>query len=56
MVVNPKKLVELLGAHKYRYQKAEQNSEIGLVNGLAFTETGGDLLTMEASRCRERVS
>lgn len=48
VVVNPKKLTELLGPHKYRYQKAEENSEIGLVNGLAYTEAGGDLLSIEA--------
>jgi len=47
VVVNQKKLVELLGPHKYRYNKAEEQSEIGLVNGLAYTETGGDLLQIE---------
>lgn len=47
VVVTPKKLVELLGPHKFRYQKTEDTSEIGLVNGLAFTEAGGDLLTIE---------
>jgi len=45
--INPKKLVDLLGPHKYRFQKVEENSEIGLCNGLAFTETGGDMLTIE---------
>jgi ATP-dependent Lon protease len=47
VVVNSKKLVDLLGPHKYRYQKTEENSEVGLVNGLAYTETGGDMLTIE---------
>ncbi len=47
VTVTPKKLQELLGPHKYRYQKTEENSEIGLCNGLAFTEAGGDLLTIE---------
>ena len=47
VIVSPKKLVELLGPHKFRFQKAEENSEIGLCNGLAFTETGGDMLTIE---------
>jgi ATP-dependent Lon protease len=47
VVLTPKRLVDLLGPHKYRYQKVEENSEIGLCNGLAFTETGGDLLTIE---------
>jgi ATP-dependent Lon protease len=50
VVVNQKKVVDLLGPHKYRYQKTEENSEIGLVNGLAFTETGGDLLTIEVAQ------
>jgi ATP-dependent Lon protease len=47
VVVNSKKLVDLLGPHKYRYQKTEETSEVGLVNGLAYTETGGDMLTIE---------
>ncbi len=47
VAITPKKLVDLLGPHKYRYQKVEENSEIGLCNGLAFTETGGDMLTIE---------
>ncbi len=47
VVVNPKKLVEILGPHKFRHQRTEQNSEIGLCNGLAYTEAGGDLLTIE---------
>ncbi|MBM4303284.1 MAG: endopeptidase La [Deltaproteobacteria bacterium] len=47
VVVNSKKLVDLLGPHKYRYQKTEEKSEVGLVNGLAYTESGGDMLTIE---------
>ena len=47
VVVNSKKLQSLLGPHKYRYQKIEENSEVGLCNGLAYTETGGDLLSIE---------
>jgi ATP-dependent Lon protease len=46
-VVNPKKLQVLLGPPRYRYQRAEENSEVGLANGLAYTETGGDLLSIE---------
>ncbi len=45
--IHPKKLEDLLGPQRFRYQKTEENSEIGLCNGLAFTETGGDLLTIE---------
>lgn len=47
VVVTPEKLVELLGPHKHRIQKVEETHEIGLVNGMAYTETGGDLLTIE---------
>ena len=47
VVVNSKKIVDLLGPHKFRYQKTEATSEVGLVNGLAYTEAGGDMLTIE---------
>jgi ATP-dependent Lon protease len=42
-------LEELLGAPKYTAQKGELHSEIGLVNGLAYTEVGGDMLQVEVS-------
>ncbi len=48
-VVTPKKLVELLGAHKYKFGKIETDNEIGLTNGMAWTEVGGDLLVVEVS-------
>jgi ATP-dependent Lon protease len=48
-VVTPQKLVELLGSHKYKYGKIEEQNEIGLTNGMAWTEVGGDLLAVEAS-------
>jgi ATP-dependent Lon protease len=48
-VVTPTKLVELLGPHKYRYGKIEEQNEIGLTNGMAYTEVGGDLLVIEAT-------
>jgi ATP-dependent Lon protease len=48
-LVTPQKLVELLGAHKYRYGKIEEENEIGLTNGMAYTEVGGDLLVIEAA-------
>ena len=40
---------KLLGVPKYRYGKKEEVDEIGLVNGLAVTTYGGDLLTTEVS-------
>ncbi len=48
-VVTPKKLIELLGPHKYKFGKIEDQNEIGLTNGMAWTEVGGDLLAVEAS-------
>jgi ATP-dependent Lon protease len=48
-VVTPKKLVELLGPEKYKMGKIEEQNEIGLVNGMAWTEVGGDLLAVEAT-------
>lgn len=48
-VVNPKKLVELLGPEKYKFGKIEDVNEIGLTNGMAWTEVGGDLLAVEAT-------
>ncbi len=47
--VNHKKLVELLGAEKYKFGKIESTNDIGLTNGMAWTEVGGDLLSVEAT-------
>lgn len=46
-ILTTKKVSKLLGPHRYRYQKAEEKPLVGACNGLAFTETGGDLLTIE---------
>lgn len=48
-VVTPTKLVELLGPHKYKFGKIEEQNEVGLTNGMAWTEVGGDLLAVEVS-------
>jgi ATP-dependent Lon protease len=40
---------EMLGPPKYIASKAEEQNEIGLTNGLAYTEAGGDLLQIEVS-------
>ncbi|MFN8943195.1 MAG: endopeptidase La, partial [Pseudobdellovibrionaceae bacterium] len=48
-VVTPQKLIELLGPHKFKFGKIEDENEIGLTNGMAWTEVGGDLLAVEAS-------
>jgi ATP-dependent Lon protease len=47
--VTPKRLPRFLGPHRFRYGKNEGEDEIGLVNGLAVTMYGGDLLQTEVS-------
>ncbi len=41
-------LTELIGRHKVKPEKLEKNSSVGVVNGLAWTEVGGELLKIEA--------
>ncbi len=42
-------LNDFLGVRKYTYGRAEQQNQVGQVVGLAWTEVGGDLLTIEAA-------
>ncbi|HOZ65428.1 MAG TPA: endopeptidase La [Burkholderiaceae bacterium] len=42
-------LNDFLGVRKYNYGRAEQQNQVGQVVGLAWTEVGGDLLTIEAA-------
>ncbi|HEB83041.1 MAG TPA: endopeptidase La [Gammaproteobacteria bacterium] len=47
--VTPKNLEKYLGGRRFRYGVAEDNDQIGQVNGLAWTEVGGELLTIESA-------
>ncbi|MBP6599422.1 MAG: endopeptidase La [Giesbergeria sp.] len=47
VVVTADDLPEFLGVRKYTYGLAEQQNQVGQVVGLAWTEVGGDLLTIE---------
>ncbi len=47
--INPKKVIELLGPAKVKHGKIERVHEIGLTNGMAWTQVGGDLLVVEVS-------
>ena len=49
VLVTPDNLNEFLGVRKYDYGRAEQKNQVGQVVGLAWTEVGGDLLTIEAA-------
>jgi ATP-dependent Lon protease len=42
-------LEEMLGPPKYTVSKAEEQNEVGLCNGLAYTDAGGDMLQIEVS-------
>ncbi len=47
--VNTDNLHDFLGVRKYSYGRAEKLNQVGQVVGLAWTEVGGDLLTIEAA-------
>jgi ATP-dependent Lon protease len=47
--VQPGKLKELLGPRRFSISSAEDTDSIGIVIGMAWTETGGDLLTIEVA-------
>lgn len=49
VVITEKNLEKLLGKPQYRYGIAEVEDQIGAVTGLAWTEAGGDTLTIEVS-------
>jgi ATP-dependent Lon protease len=50
VTVTPGNLNDFLGVPKYRYGLAEQEDQIGVVTGLAYTSVGGELLPIEALR------
>ncbi|MEF9949183.1 MAG: endopeptidase La [Comamonas sp.] len=49
VVVNADNLNDYLGVRKFSYGRAEHANQVGQVVGLAWTEVGGDLLTIEAA-------
>ncbi|HZX25710.1 MAG TPA: endopeptidase La, partial [Telluria sp.] len=48
VTVTPKNLDKFLGVRRYDFGVAEKQNQVGQVVGLAWTEVGGDLLTIEA--------
>jgi ATP-dependent Lon protease len=49
IAVVPKNLDKFLGVRKYSFGMAEKENQVGQVTGLAWTEVGGELLTVEAA-------
>jgi ATP-dependent Lon protease len=50
--ITPENLSEFAGVQKYRHGIGEEENQIGAVTGLAWTEVGGELLTIEAITAR----
>ncbi|MFQ3664843.1 MAG: endopeptidase La, partial [Sphingomonadaceae bacterium] len=48
VAVTPENLGDLLGVRKFRFGMSEAEDQVGAVTGLAWTQTGGDLLTIES--------
>jgi ATP-dependent Lon protease len=49
VAITPRGLEKLLGVKRFRFGLAEEEDRVGQVTGLAWTEVGGDLLTIEAA-------
>jgi ATP-dependent Lon protease len=49
VVADEEQLEELLGVRRFRYGLAEENDQVGQVTGLAWTEVGGELLSIETA-------
>jgi ATP-dependent Lon protease len=48
ITVDEAKLADYAGVKKFRYGETDENDQVGIVTGLAWTEFGGDILTIEA--------
>jgi ATP-dependent Lon protease len=49
ITVTPKNIDKYLGVKRFRYGRAEERDQVGQVTGLAWTEVGGELLTIESA-------
>ncbi|MPT48430.1 MAG: endopeptidase La [Sphingobium sp.] len=48
VTITPENLADYAGVRKYRHGVSEEDNQIGAVTGLAWTEVGGELLTIES--------
>jgi ATP-dependent Lon protease len=49
ITVTPRNIDKYLGVKRFRYGRAEERDQVGQVTGLAWTEVGGELLTIESA-------
>ncbi|MBL8476277.1 MAG: endopeptidase La [Methyloversatilis sp.] len=49
IIINAKNLDKFLGVRRYTFGIAEKDNQVGQVTGLAWTEVGGELLTIEVA-------
>ncbi len=49
VIIKESDLVELLGKHRYKPEVILENDEVGIINGLAWTAVGGEIMQLEAS-------
>jgi ATP-dependent Lon protease len=47
--ISPKQISKYLGVQRYRFGRKDEQDRVGQVTGLAWTEVGGDLLTIETA-------
>lgn len=52
--IKPETVEELLGAPKYFFELAEEEDQVGIATGLAWTENGGDIIFIEVTGFRGR--
>lgn len=52
IAINSKNIEDYLGAKKYKYDKIYENAQIGIVRGLAWTQVGGDTLSIEVNKMK----
>jgi len=50
VTIDAERLAKYAGVRKYRYGETDEEDQVGIVTGLAWTEFGGDILTIEAVR------
>jgi ATP-dependent Lon protease len=48
ITIDDERLAKYAGVRKYRYGETDEEDQVGIVTGLAWTEFGGDILTIEA--------